>query len=368
LVGISIVSVIVLLGILIFVHELGHFLMAKYFDVGVQKFSLGFGRKLIGKKIGETEYLLSLVPLGGYVKLLGEGDGEELSPEEERRSFSRQSVWKRIAIVFAGPLFNFMLAILIFAGVYMLGVPVLTTTVGGVQEGSAAYEGGMKSGDVVQAIDGDVVGRWDRMAVKITESGGKEMRFTVLRQGVPLELRIVPREMKGKNIFGEETNSFKIGVSPAGLTVIERQNPALALWTALKQTWFITKLTLISIVKILEGVISPRTLGGPILIAQMAGAQVKEGLIPFVLFMALLSINLGVLNLLPIPVLDGGHLLFYFVEAVRGKPVGMKTRERAQQIGFVLLVMLMIFVIMIDIDRLDIKIINDFTKIFTNEP
>ncbi|MDI9570264.1 MAG: RIP metalloprotease RseP [Pseudomonadota bacterium] len=365
MVGINIVSVVVLLGILIFVHELGHFLMAKYFDVGVQKFSLGFGRKLIGKKVGETEYLLSLVPLGGYVKLLGDGEGEELSPEEERRSFNRQSVWKRIAIVFAGPLFNFMLAILIFAGVHMYGAPALNTVVGDVQEGSAAYEAGMMSGDVIQSIDGKRVGRWDRMAVMIVESAGKEMSFTVLRQGVARELRITPRPTPGKNIFGEETTTFKIGVSPAGQTIIERQNPVQAVWTALKQTWFITKLTLISIVKILEGVISPRTLGGPILIAQMAGAQVKEGLIPFILFMALLSINLGVLNLLPIPVLDGGHLLFYFLEAVRGKPVGVKTRERAQQIGFVILVMLMIFVIMMDIDRLDVKIVNDFTKIFT---
>jgi len=352
LVGISIVSVIVLLGILIFVHELGHFLMAKYFDVGVQKFSLGFGRKLIGKKIGETEYLLSLVPLGGYVKLLGEGDGEELSPEEERRSFSRQSVWKRIAIVFAGPLFNFMLAILIFAGVYMLGVPVLTTTVGGVQEGSAAYEGGMKSGDVVQAIDGDVVGRWDRMAVKITESGGKEMRFTVLRQGVPLELRIVPREMKGKNIFGEDVDSYRIGVSSSTNTFIERQNPAAALWSGVLQTWTITELTLLSIVKMVEGVVSPKNLGGPILIAQMAGVQAKRGILNFVFFMGLLSINLGVLNLLPIPVLDGGHLFFYLIEAVTGREVNIKWRERAQQVGFAILIMLIIFVFYNDILRL----------------
>ncbi|HEY5497980.1 MAG TPA: RIP metalloprotease RseP, partial [Syntrophales bacterium] len=157
---------IILLGILIFAHELGHFLMAKYFNVGVQKFSLGFGRKIVGKKIGETEYLLSLIPLGGYVKLLGEGEGEELTPEEQQRSFSQQTVWKRIAIVVAGPAFNFLLAILIFAVVYMVGVPVLTTAIGNVQEGSAAYLAGIKSHDVVQAIDGDKVTRWDRMAEK----------------------------------------------------------------------------------------------------------------------------------------------------------------------------------------------------------
>ena len=365
MVGTSIISVIILLGILIFAHELGHFLMAKYFNVGVQKFSLGFGRKIVGKKIGETEYLLSLIPLGGYVKLLGEGEEEELTAEEQQRSFTQQSVWKRIAIVVAGPVFNFILAILIFAVVYMVGVPVLTSAIGNVQEGSAAYQAGMKPQDVVQAIDGEKVARWDRMAEKISTSDGKPLIFNVSRAGAPLDLTVVPRPMKGKNIFGEEKTSFKIGISPTNITVIDRMNPIEASWTSIKQTWFITKLTLISIVKIMEGVISPRTLGGPILIAQMAGAQVKEGIVPFVLFMALLSINLAVLNLLPIPVLDGGHLMFYLIEAVRGKAVSMKTRERAQQIGFILLVMLMIFVIMMDIDRLNIKMVNDMTSIFT---
>jgi regulator of sigma E protease len=142
-------------------------------------------------------------------------------------------------------------------------------------------------------------------------------------------------------------------------------NPLQAFWSSLKQSWLITKLTLVSIVKIFEGVISPRTLGGPILIAQIAGAQVKEGIIPFVLFMALLSINLAVLNLLPIPVLDGGHLMFYLIESVTGKEINLKWREMAQQIGFVLLMALMIFVVMMDIERLNIKAVNDFTNMFT---
>jgi regulator of sigma E protease len=363
--GTSIVSVIVLLGILIFAHELGHFLMAKYFKVMVLKFSLGFGRTIVGKKIGETEYVLSMIPLGGYVKFLEEGDEEGLTPENEQRSFSHQSVWKRIAIVAAGPVFNFILAILILAVVYMVGVPMLTTAIGNVQEGSAAYEGGIKARDIVQAIDGGRVARWDRMAEKISASDGKPLVFTVSRAGAPLDLTVVPRPMKEKNIFGEEETAYRIGVSPAPETVIERLNPVEASWTSIKRTWFFTKLTLIGIVKMMEGVISPRNLGGPILIAQLVGAQVKEGIVPFVLFMALLSINLAVLNLLPVPVLDGGHLLFYLIEAVRGKAVSLKTRERAQQFGFMLLVMLMIFVLAMDIDRLNIKMINDITSIFT---
>ena len=162
MIGISVVSLIVLLGVLIFAHELGHFLMAKKSGVGVLKFSLGFGPKIIGKKIGETEYLLSAVPLGGYVKLLGEADVEGLSAEEQKRSFSKQSVLKRILIVAAGPVFNFLLAIVIFTAVFMWGVPVLTSQIGSIQEDSPAFAAGLKEGDVVIALDGVPVSRWDR--------------------------------------------------------------------------------------------------------------------------------------------------------------------------------------------------------------
>jgi regulator of sigma E protease len=157
-----------------------------------------------------------------------------------------------------------------------------------------------------------------------------------------------------------------VGISPSSQhTEIERMNPFMAFWTSLKQTWFISKLTVVSIIKIFEGVVSPKTLGGPILIAQIAGAQVKEGIIPFVLFMALLSINLAILNLFPIPILDGGHLLFYLVEIVTGREVNIKWREMAQQIGFVMLIILMIFVFIMDIERLNINLFDDINKIFS---
>ncbi|HON98842.1 MAG TPA: RIP metalloprotease RseP [Syntrophales bacterium] len=365
MIGVNIVSVIILLGILIFAHELGHFLMAKYFRVGVLKFSLGFGRKLVGRKVGETEYLISLIPLGGYVKLLGESETEELSAEERRRSFMEQSVWRRMAIVAAGPAFNFLLALIVFFIVNMVGVPVLSNVVGTVMPGSAAQEAGLVAGDVIEAVDGVNVSRWDEMAERIARSEGKTLRLTVLRADKRVELAVTPRPVSGRNIFGEEVKVYKIGIGPSPKTVVVRQNPAQAAYGAVKQTWVITKLTVMSIVKILEGVLSPRNLGGPILIAQMAGAQVKEGIIPFILFMAVLSINLGVLNLLPIPILDGGHLFFYAVEALRGRPVSLRWRERAQQVGFVILVLLMIFVFAMDIDRLDIKAVNEVTKFFT---
>jgi regulator of sigma E protease len=363
--GVSIISLIVLLGVLIFAHEFGHFLVAKYSGVGVLKFSLGFGPRLIGKKVGETEYLISMIPLGGYVKLLGESHDEELSAEDEKRSFLKQPVSKRIAIVAAGPIFNFLLAILIFTIVYMTGVPALTTYIGGVQEGSPAFEAGIKEGDVIVAINGQEISRWEKLAEDISKSGGNEIHISLKRNEQLLEVSLKPRLLKTQNIFGEEIASYKMGVSPSSqYAVTERMNPFMAFWTGIQQTWFISKLTVLSVVKIFEGVISPKTLGGPILIAQIAGTQAREGIIPFVFFMALLSINLAILNLFPIPILDGGHLLFFFIEIITGKEINIKWRETAQQIGFVILVILMVFVFIMDIERLNLSFEN-INKIFS---
>jgi regulator of sigma E protease len=365
LIGISIASVVVLLGILIFAHELGHFLMAKRAGVGVLKFSLGFGPRIIGKKIGETEYLLSLIPLGGYVKLLGESPGEELPEEDKNRSFHKQAVWKRISIVAAGPVFNLLLAISIFTLVNMIGLPVLTPEVGSLQTNSAAMEAGMKAGDRIIVMDGKAVTKWDEISEIVTISKERPLRITVRRDAATLDFTVTPRPMKTRNLFGEEVESYKIGISPSPHTVIERRNPLSAFGEGIRQTWVISKLTVISLFKLFQGVISPKTLGGPILIAQIAGAQAKEGIVQFLLFMALLSINLAVLNLLPIPVLDGGHLLFYGIELVAGREINVRWREMAQQVGFVLLILLMIFVFMMDIERLNLKFINDFIRTFT---
>lgn len=364
MIGISIISVIILLGVLIFIHELGHFIVAKKIGVGVLKFSLGFGPKIVGKKIGETEYLISLIPLGGYVKLLGESDSDDISEEDKRRSFLKQPPIKRIAIVLAGPIFNFLLAIVIFAFVYMIGVPTLTTKIGTVHEGSSAAEAGIKEGDTILAIDGKDISRWETLADIISKSKGKELLITLSRGDDVLSVSLKPKLLKTKNIFGEDIESYKIGISPSSIFKTERMNPILAIWTSLKQTWAITKLTVISIKKMIEGVLSPKTLGGPIMIAQIAGSQVKEGILPFLLFMALLSVNLAVLNLLPIPVLDGGHLLFYIIEMISGKEINIRWREAAQQIGFVFLILLMIFVFIIDIERLNPNMFEDINKLF----
>jgi len=352
MIGINIIAVIVLLGILIFVHELGHFLAAKYAGVGVLKFSLGFGPRVVGKKVGETEYLISAVPLGGYVKLLGESEGDAVAPEDEKRSFLKQPVIKRIGIVSAGPFFNFLFAVLAFAVIYMIGVPALTTDIGGVQEGSAAEKAGLKENDRILSMNGKEVTTWGDIAEIITRSEGKEIVLLISRGTETREFRLSPQLMKSKNIFGEEVDSYRIGIQSSQKTVTRRLNPAAALWEGTLQTWAMTELTVLSVVKLVEGVISPSTLGGPILIAQMAGAQVKKGILPFIFFMAILSVNLGVLNLLPVPVLDGGHLLFYMIELVTRREINLKWREWAQQVGFVLLILLMLFVFYNDIMRI----------------
>ncbi len=354
-IGYNIAGVVILLGILVFVHELGHFLVAKASGVGVLKFSLGFGPKLIGRKFGETEYLISAIPLGGYVKMLGESDRDTVTPEDEKRSFLKQSLGKRMAIVAAGPVFNFLFAIVAFAAIHMVGMPVLTTQIGGIQPGSAAEEAGFQAKDIIEAINGRNVTVWNEIAPIITKSKGKELSVRVVRNGAPRDVKVVPKMAKGRNIFGEEVDSYMIGISPSPETVIQRQNPARAVWSGLEQTWTLSELTVLSVVKMIEGVVSPKTLGGPILIAQMAGAQVKKGIVPFVFLMALLSINLGILNLFPIPILDGGHLFFNLIELLTGKEVNVKWRELAQQVGFVLIIMLMLFVFYNDI----LRIFND---------
>jgi len=361
---VTLISFVILLGILIFVHELGHFLAARIGGVGVLKFSLGFGPKIFGKRIGETEYVLSWIPLGGYVKLLGESETEELPPEDEKRSFFKQPTWKRMLIVLAGPVFNFLLAIFIFSVIYMHGVPNLTPVIGEFSSDSPALEAGMQTGDKIVAINDRKVSYWNEISPIITSSKGTELKVIVQRDSIEKEIVVVPRLSQTKNLFGEEVSTYLIGISPTGDEVIERKNPFVAVLTSVEKTVQISKLTVISIAKMIEGVISPRQLGGPIFIAQVAGDQVKEGFIPFILFMAVLSINLGVINLLPIPVLDGGHIFFYLIEMVTRRQIPAKIKEISTQIGLVVLLMLMLFVIMIDIERLNLKPINDILKFF----
>lgn len=347
---------VIVLGILIFFHELGHFLVAKYFGVGVLKFSLGFGPKLVGKKIGETEYLISIFPLGGYVKMLGE-DGDEtdepLSPEEKMKSFSNKHVLKRIAIVAAGPIFNLLLALVIFCGFYLIaGTQVMTSEVGQVRTGSPAEKAGLSKGDVIVAIDGKPLETWTEIKGVVQESAGKPLEFTVKREGNLLVLTVVPEISVVKNIFGEEVKSALIGIVAAGKFKEVILGPWDSLKEGLRKTWEITRLTCLTVVKLFQRVVSIKTLGGPILIGQMTGQLAQENWVYLFPFMAVISINLGILNLLPIPILDGGFIIFLLIELVSRKPLNVKKREMAQKVGIFLLAVLMAVVIYNDVVRL----------------
>ncbi len=344
------------LSILIFFHELGHFLVAKYFGVKVLKFSLGFGPKVVGRKIGETEYLVSLVPLGGYVKMLGESDDEDdtpLSPEDEKRSFSNLHALKRIAIVSSGPFFNLVLALLIFCGFYLIaGYQVLTPEIGQVREDSPAHKAGLLKGDVITSIGGRHIETWSEIRKAVQDNGEKPLEITFNRGAKSLASTLVPEVSVVKNIFGEEVKTPLIGIVASGkVETIELSAPN-AIIQGLSKTWEIIELTCMTVVKLLQRVVPIKAVGGPILIGQMTGELAQENLSYLIPFMAVISINLGILNLLPVPILDGGFILFLLIELVIGKPISIKKRDLAQKLGLFLLITLMAVVIYNDVTRI----------------
>ena len=352
----SILFAIVALGALIFIHEFGHFIFAKTFGVGVEKFSLGFGPKVFGKKVGETEYLLSALPLGGYVKMIGEGDDAELAPEDVERSFAHKPPLQRILIVAAGPVFNLLFAYLIFIVLYLVGVPAVTTKVGEVMPGKPAAAAGILAGDRITAVNGKPVSRWDDLTAVIARNNLAPIRLDVLRGGSPLQFTMVPQSRTGKNLLGDTVTQPIVGVISAGETVTDHFPPGEAIVRGSAQCWNVIKLTALSLVRLVERAIPLNTIGGPIMIVKMAGQQAAAGGVSFLAFVALLSVNLGVLNLLPVPILDGGHLAFFLIELVIGRPVSKRTREVAQQIGLVLLVSLMM-----------LAFYNDFARMFNSK-
>lgn len=350
--SVSIFSLIIVLGVLIFFHELGHFLVARLLGVGVERFSLGFGPKLIGKKIGITEYRISAIPLGGYVKMVGESPDSELDPSDIPISFTHKHVFKRILIVAAGPFFNILLAIIIFFGIFQIsGLLILKPSIGEVNEGTPAYLAGLKKGDLVVSIDDAEIKSWEDMANAIMASKGETLTISVLRGDTVLSKNVTPEVKKFKNIFNEDVDRYVIGITASGEVFKKDLNLFQTFSESIIQTYHITALTIKGVIKLFQGTVSPKTLGGPIMIAQMAGQQAKEGVVNLIFFIALISINLAILNFLPIPVLDGGHLLFFFIEAVKGSPVSVKVREISQQAGIFVLILLMIYVFYNDIAR-----------------
>lgn len=355
---IAVGAAVVALGVLIVIHELGHFLVAKKAGVGVLTFSIGFGKKLLVRKRGETEYCVSAIPFGGYVKMVGEDPDQEVDAADRVRSFSHQSLGKRFAIVAAGPGFNLLLALVIFLCVFLVyGVPYITTEVGGVEPDSPAAKAGLEAGDEIIRAGNQPVKTWSDLKDVVQASDGRPVALVVARHGSELHVTIEPRPGEGRNLFGEVEKTWLIGVVSAGKMEVEEISLFTAAWEALYKTTEFSVLTLQTLVKMVTLQVSPRNLGGPVMIAQVAGQQVQRGAREYLLFLAVLSINLGVLNLLPIPVLDGGHLLFFLAELLRGRPLNVRQREVAQQVGLVLLMLVMVY-----------ALFNDFSRFFQDGP
>lgn len=348
----GIISAIVLLGILIFIHELGHFLLAKKSGVLVEKFSIGFGPKLFSKQIGETEYALSAIPLGGFVKMYGESLDADVEENLKDRSFAHKPLRSRFAIVFAGPFFNFILAVLIYSVIFMAGTPRFLSSVGGTIEGSPAEAAGLLDGDVILALDDNDVRYWDEMSQYISSKPGEEITFKIERDDTIINVQVTPESVVDKNVFGEDIKLGRIGIKRGELSETVRiLNPFKAIGKGFEQTYRVSELMVMGVVKIFQKVVPADSLGGPIMIVKMAKDSAETGLISFFSFMAIISINLGILNLLPIPVLDGGHLMFFTLEAIIRRPVSVKIREYANMAGLSLLIMVMFFAFYNDIMR-----------------
>ncbi|MCP3944205.1 MAG: RIP metalloprotease RseP [Desulfobacteraceae bacterium] len=351
--GYSAGAFVVVIGILVFVHELGHFLAARLCKVGVDVFSLGFGPKIFKKKYGRTEYCVSAIPLGGYVKMVGEEPGTTIDPEEQSLSFTHKSLAKKSIIVAAGPAFNFILSLLIFYVIYQFsGIYMGTPVIGKVLENTPAQSAGLKPGDVIKEINQKQIKSFEDIFQIISTGTGEKLDIAIQREGQMMEVSLTPEKRIGKNIFGEDVDKYIIGIMATGETFHEGLNPLQAMERAISDTYGLVKLTVQSVGKMISGSVAANNLGGPLMIAQMAGKQAKAGLVNFAWFIALLSVNLGIINLFPIPVLDGGHLLFFGIEAVTGRSVSEKLRGKLIQIGAAMLVGLMIFVFYNDIVRM----------------
>ncbi|MCX7856802.1 MAG: RIP metalloprotease RseP [Deltaproteobacteria bacterium] len=349
----SIIYGLVTLSILIIVHELGHFLFARLSNVKVLIFSIGFGKRLITYKKGETEYVISLFPLGGYVKLLGESPEEELRDEDVTRSYSHKSPLTKLMIAFSGPLANLVFAFFVFSLLLASGYKVLTTKVGNVEKGYPAYEAGIKKGDKILAIDGKKVEEWsDLTGILNDKKEGESVTLTVMDEKGIREVVLVPKVVESKTVFGEKIKRKVIGITASDEFMVKKEPFTQAVIKGLNQTVNLTFLTLVGIWKLLQGVISPSEIGGPLMIMEVAGKQAKEGKRNFLYFLGLISVNLAVINLLPIPVLDGGYILFHMIEVVSRKRISPRWIEVSQRIGMGVLIGIMVLAFFNDIMRM----------------
>jgi regulator of sigma E protease len=346
------ISFLLLLTILVFVHEFGHYWVARRNGVRIEVFSIGFGPEMFGwNDRSGTRWKFSLLPLGGYVKMFGDAGAasnpaegiDRMSAEEKAVAFHHKRLGQRAAIVAAGPVANFLFAIVVLAGLFMTqGQPYTPAEIGTVRPDSAAAEAGLRPGDRITAVDGTRIDRFEQVQLIVRLNQGTPLSVDVLRDGRTLNVKVTPRVVELQDRIGGTQRVGQLGVGRSGVE-FARHDPFTAVVAGVEETWTLTVGTLTAVGQMITGSRTTEELGGPLRIAQMSGEATRSGVAGFLWFAAILSINLGLINLFPIPVLDGGHLLFYAAEAVRGKPLGERAQEYGFRIGLALVLTLMLF-------------------------
>ena len=351
-----------LITVVVFIHELGHYSVGRWCGIGVETFSIGMGKQIWGKRDKSgTLWRVAILPIGGYVKFYGDEDpsGKKLEASDNidsDKNFHNKSVWKKIATTAAGPLFNFILAIFIFSIIFFFrGESLVQPYVGQVVDESPAYNAGLKTDDEIIYADGNEILYFNDLRNYVLENPSSEIELTIIRDGLEETVFLTPEVISSKDRFGNEYSSARIGV-------IGSQNPEhvelrkygfiSSLFRGITETYNLSTKILNYLGNLIVGRESIDQMGGPIKIIQISGEISNYGIIPLLALIAAISVNLGIINLLPIPVLDGGHLLYYSFEVLRGKPLSQKTQEVGMQIGMSLLIALMIFVTFLDISRL----------------
>ena len=348
-----VIPFLVALVVIVFIHELGHFLVARWCKVDVEAFSIGFGKEITGwyDRHG-TRWKLCWIPLGGYVKFKGDANAASMPDADavaraklEPGNFHGKPLWQRAAVVAAGPIANFILAIVIFTAAFMtVGSPVMEPRVDEVLVGSAAEQAGIRKGDLIVSIEGRQIDTFAEIQQSVITRGGEELSVVVDRNGEKLTFAVTPMIKEESDGFGGTLRIGLLGVrhNPEGGVKYERMGPLQAVEAGAQRTWFIVDTTFRYLGKLVTGRESADQLGGPIAMAKAAGDAASVGFFQFVSVIAFLSVSIGLINLFPIPMLDGGHLVYYAIEAVRGKPMGERAQEWGFRIGFSLVIMLMV--------------------------
>jgi regulator of sigma E protease len=358
----NLLSFVVILTIIVFIHEFGHYYVARLCGIKVEEFSIGFGKELFGfndKK--NTRWKFCVLPFGGYVKMFGDrnpasiADGEKLksfTAEEKKISFYFQNVYKRMAVVLAGPVANFILTILIFTAIFKIqGFTTVLPVIDKVVENSSAFEAGIKSGDIITKIDETEIKNFDQVRQIVSKNNGKSLRMEILRNNQKISVNVTPKISMSKDLFGNDVKVAMVGISTSK-TEFHKLNLGAAFVKANQETYNISIEILKALGELITGKRSFKELGGPVKIAEYSGKSMNMGVIMVLWFIAMISVNLGVINLLPLPVLDGGHMFYYIIEMIRGKALP----ERIQQYGFafgtVILLMLMLFTTLNDLSQI----------------